>query len=174
MKKFLEQFLTPELLQQVMDAYKAKNPKSEGLPEYISKSRLDEEITKRKNSETNAATIQKQLDGIPKDWQEQITSKNTEIETLKTTHAAELAMAQKDANIDLEIYKAKGRNVKAIRALIDNNKDIAEEITRLKTSDPYLFGNSRSKGTGKDNEDDDNSDNTNGLSEAQMRAAIGL
>ena len=150
MKKFLEQFLSAELMQSVEEAYKAKNPKAEGLPEYISKQRLDEEINKRKTAETNAANIQKEFNNIPKDWKTQLETKDTEIETLKTNHAAELEKAKKDANIDLEIYKAKGRNVTAIRSLIDPNKDINEELTRLKSSDPYLFGSSRTKGTGKD------------------------
>lgn len=173
MKKFLEQFLSAELMQSVEEAYKAKNPKAEGLPEYISKQRLDEEITKRKTAETNAASVQKELDNIPKDWKTQLDAKDTEIATLKNDHAAELEKAKKDANVDLEIYKAKGRNVTAIRALIDSTKDINEELTRLKTSDPYLFGNSRAKGTGKDDGSDDNTGDE-GLSEAKMRAAVGI
>lgn len=157
----------------VEEAYKAKNPKSEGLPEYISKQRLDEEITKRKTAETNAANLQKELDNTPKDWKSQLDAKDAEIASMKTDHAAALEKAKKDANVDLEIYKAKGRNVTAIRALIDPAKDINEELTRLKTSDPYLFGNSRAKGTGKEDGSDDGTGDE-GLSEAKMRAAVGI
>lgn len=172
MKKFLEQFLTSEQLTDVENAYKAKNPEAEGLPVYISKQRLDEEITKRKTAETNAANTKKEYENIPKDWKEQLDAKDAEIATMQTNHAAALERAQRDASVDLEIYKARGRNVKAIKALIDPEKDINEELTRLKTSDPYLFGASRVKGTGKD--DNPGEGDEDGLSIDKMRAAVGI
>lgn len=160
------------MLVQVEQAYKEKNPEATELPEYISKKRLDDEITKRKTAETNYTTAKKSLESVPQDWQDQLKNKDTEIENLKTSYASELEKVQKSSSIDLEIYKAKGRNVTAIRSLLDTEKDIHEELARIKASDPYLFGGTRQKGTGK--EDDGEDTDEDALSEERMARAVGI
>ena len=172
MRKFLESFLTPEQLQVVLDAYSAKNNGETTLPVYIPKSRLDEEINKRKEVETK-------FTAIPADWQDQLKGAQDALATQKTEFEKQLA--EKDATLTLteKLYGAGARNVKAVRALIDPSKPLDEEITRVKTSDPYLFSRSgMNKGTGKGDDEhggegDDNG-KKDGVSLDKMYAAVGI
>lgn len=132
MKKFFEKFLSPELLAQVEAAYLAKNPNLKELPEYVSKERFDEVNKAKTKAEGDLNTLTKTHDTL-----------KTEHETLKTAKEkadTDLAAAKKDSEVIAAIYKAGGKNEKAIKALIDPAKPIAEEIERVKKSDPYMFG----------------------------------
>ncbi len=80
--------------------------------------------------------------------QQKIKMLEEEIVQLKQQHSSQLKQQQFDAELDLQIYKAKGRNAKAIRALLDlnqlqNSEDIQQEIQlaleQLKEQDGYLF-----------------------------------
>lgn len=173
MKNFLKKYLSEEALGDVTAKYIAEHPGATELPTYISKARLDEVISK-------------------KDAAEQLASQHaTSIKNMEATHAAALAAAKqevtaaKDAEIEAlkkdfsvteAIYGAKGRNVKAIKALIDPDKKVEDEIARLQKDEAYLFHTDEPaddipSGTGK------NGSGGKGDSEAevaQMRKAVGI
>lgn len=183
MRKFLEKFLTPEQLTTVTDAYKAKNPGESDLPLFIPKSRLDEEITKRKGLEEQVngfeaakkqavdeavKSLNEKLKAIPEDWKQQIETAKAETEKVK-----------KSSEVTIKIHEAGARNVTAVKALIDETKPIDEELKRIRTSDPYLFSKASSveKGTGSKGgngggDDDDSKDK--GPTTEQMYRAVGL
>lgn len=159
MKEFLKKYLSEEALKQLEEDYKKANPDAQGLPVYVGKKRLDEEIDKKK-------AIQVELDTIKK-----------EIETLKTSNQTAIDEAVKKAKEEAEeankkaleeqkklyetdnlILKEKGKNVKAIKALIDPSKKLEDEIARLKKEESYLFDlpgddDDVPPGTGKKNGD---------------------
>jgi sulfur carrier protein ThiS len=67
----------------------------------------------------------------------------------KTQYEAQLKQQAKDFAVDKAISEAKGRNAKAIKALLDMEKvsldgdnllGFAEQLEAVKTSDPFLFG----------------------------------
>ena len=73
-----------------------------------------------------------------------------------------------------KIYESGARNVKAVRALLDESKPIDKQLADLKVSDAYLFGSTLPKGTGKEGgEDDGNGAGSKGqLSTEAMYAAV--
>lgn len=181
MRKFLSQFLSNEEIDRIEAAYKEKNSDATGLPVYISKSRLDEEISKRKNAEEKTAQAIKDVEDkykdIPQDWSKQLEDAKSALATQKTEYEAQLANTKKEADVAAAIYENGGKNPKAIRALIDMAKPVQEELARVKKSDPYLFKESfiGGKGTGKDGEDGNGGAGTTGeLSLEKMYAAVGL
>ena len=174
MYKFLSKFLSQEQLTQVVEAYKASNPKESELPVYVSKARLDEVLAERDDYKTK-------YKAIPQNWQEQIAEAkklyDDEVAAhtqTKTDYEAKLTSAKKDAEIDSKLYLAKAKNITAVKALIDNTKPIDDEIKRLQKDESYLFGLDKMPyGTGKNgNSDSDEPDGE--LGEEKMRAALGL
>ena len=163
MKNFLKKYLSEEQLTDLEAKYKTENPEAKELPVYISKARLDEVLTQKKELETQLTTEKsgsaQALEQAKTDWE---TAKASEIETLK-----------KDFNTTEAIYKAKGRNVKAIKALIDPEKKVDEEIARLVKDEAYLFqaedslpeGTGKKTETGKEDKD---------AEQRAMRLAVGL
>ena len=133
MKEFLKKFLNEEQMTVVEEAYKAANPDSKGLPVYISKSRLDEVLGKQHGAETERDNLSKQLEELQKGTQNQID------EAVKAAVEKASGEQKKEFNITEAIYKAQGKNAIAIRALIDPEKLIDEEIARLQKDEPYLF-----------------------------------
>lgn len=80
--------------------------------------------------------------------QQKIKMLEEEIAQLKQQHSHQLKQQKFDAMLDLQIYKEKGRNAKAIRALLDleqlqKSEDIQQQIQQalqqLKEQDGYLF-----------------------------------
>ena len=173
MKNFLKKYLTDDQLKELETKYITEHPEAKELPVYISKTRLDEVIGQKKTAEdlvtSHTATIKKiqddqskALDDAKKDWEK---VKGTEIDTLK-----------KDFETTEAIYKSKGRNVKAIKALIDPTKKIDEEITRLQKDEAYLFqsgkdGDGLPPGTGKKEPTDAGNEEKEN---AAMRRAVGI
>ncbi len=173
--------MTVEQIQELTDKYVAENDGSNELPIFISKKRLDEVIGQKKEVEKSLADLTKlkeELDEQVKTYQDNQSKdvkvaldedkkewdkiKNKELETLK-----------RDYEISDAIREAKGRNAKAIKALMDPKKDYKEELARLQESDGYLFGddNNLPPGTGKTKP----TANENVDAEvAQMRKAVGL
>ena len=184
MLKFLSQFLEKAQLEAVEQAYKAKNTTATGLPVYISKARLDEEITKRKTAEDGIkameTTKQKEIDeiavklkAIPEDWQQQITTAQEEVKTTKADYEAKLTAANTDHDISIKILESGAKNSKAVRALLDSTKPVNEQLTALKKSDAYLFNKTRgASGTGRQEDSDDDKDE--GMTTQKMYAAVGL
>ena len=195
MRKFLSKFLDTAKIEEIVDAYKAKNEGAEDLPVYIPKSRFDEKnselleankkisnFEKEKSEAVKAATapLEAKLKEIPEDWQQQITDANNATEALRTEYEGKLAAASEEADRTAKIYGSGARNVKAVRALLDDTKPIDEQLKALKESDPYLFNKgSLGKGTGKGDEahggeGDDKGKDPDKLSTDAMYRAVGL
>lgn len=190
MRKFLSQFLSAEQVDEIEKAFKNKNPDSSRLPEYVSKTRLDEEIGKRKTAEESlqaaerektkaikeaTSPLEEQLKAIPKDWKEQLDAAKKAAEDAKTEYEGKLVAAQKDADISSKIYASGARNVKAVKALLEEDKPVEDQLKALKESDPYLFGRSgMGKGTGRGSDSDTNPPDPDNLSQDAMYRAVGL
>ena len=191
MRKFLSQFLSAAQIDEIEKAFKEKNPDSTGLPVHISKTRLDEEIGKRKTAEDalkvaeeakakaiKEATdpLEAQLKEIPKDWKAQLEAAKAETTAVRTEYEGKLAAASKTAEVTAKIYESGARNVKAVRALLDESKDIDEQLKGLKKSDGYLFrGTGLGKGTGRDDDaDPDDPGTKEKISEDMMYRAVGI
>ena len=195
MRKFLSKFLEAAQIDEIVAAYKAKNEGVDDLPVYIPKSRFDEknnELTeankkisgfeKEKSDAIKAATapLEAKLKEIPEDWQKQITDAQAALEAQKTEYEGKLAAASAEADRTAKIYGSGARNIKAVRALLDDTKPIDEQLKALKESDPYLFNNGGlGKGTGKGDDGhggdgDDGDNNTEKLSTDAMYRAVGL
>lgn len=184
MRKFLQKFMSEEDLNKLEAAYKAENEGATGLPTYIPKSRFDEVDGKRKTAEALVANfeadkqkaVNEALKDIPKDWKEQIDNATKALAEQKKEYEDKLAAQSKTADIAAKLYEAGARNVKAVRALLDDTKPIDEQITALKASDGYLFGSTGEKGTGKSGGGDDGhgGGSDKKLSEADMYKAVGI
>ena len=173
MKDFLKKYLTEEQIRDVEGKYLADHPDAKGLPVYISKSRLDEVLGQKRTAEESAASYKKQFEELQGSVETQISTAVKKAQDDAAEHeSAALAELKTGFTITEAIYKAKGRNVVAIKALIDPKKKIEEEIGRLQKSDPYLFEDDIPKGTGKDGADSGVSSNQKELD--MMRAAVGI
>lgn len=191
MRNFLAKFMSAEDLDKLEASYKAKNEGAQGLPVYIPKSRFDEIDGKRKAAEQTiagfeaekakavdeaTAALKEQLKAIPKDWKEQLDGAKSALEAQKTEYEGKLKASEKSYEIMGKIYESGARNVKAVRALLDESKPIDKQLADLKVSDAYLFGSALPKGTGKEGgEDDGNGAGSKGqLSTEAMYAAVGV
>ena len=107
----------------------------------------DKQLETLKKSTGDAAELQKQIDAL------QETNKQA-----KAQYDSDLAAAKLSAALDLGITKAKGKNVKAIKALLDTSKMAVKEdgtvdgldtaLETLKGSDGYLFTQEETKPEG--------------------------
>ena len=172
MRDFLKKYMTPEALTELENAYIAANEGAKSLPVYISKARLDEVLGQKKTAESKVAALEAEKGT----WESGLQGKIDEAvkaatEALKVEHAAALKAAQDGFAQSEAIYKAKGKNVTAIKALIDPSKKLEDEIVRIQKSDPYLFEDDIPGGTGKDGGDSDGGEDK---ALAQMRAAVGI
>lgn len=184
MKNFLKSLgLSDEEIKAITDKYVEKHksdatPPTE-LPVYISKGRLDEVLAKQRTAEEALASekaarveVEKTLKdlqtGAGDEAQKAVAAAQKEWEK---THKAEIESLKKEYSITDAIRDAKGRNVKAIRALIDPSKDVAEQIKALQQSDKYLFGDDIPNGTGKS---DPGQPGDNAAELAAMRKAVGI
>jgi cytochrome oxidase Cu insertion factor (SCO1/SenC/PrrC family) len=153
MKKFLQKYgLSEEQINAVLAAYQKEHPEAKELPEYIGKVRFDEVNTKLKDSEKKVSDLTKQLEEANKGSQAAIDAavKAKEDELTKTFKTEKDALV-KEHSTEIAIMNAHGKNIKAIRALIDPEKPIDEELKRIQESDSYLFGSGDDipGGTGK-------------------------
>ncbi len=89
---------------------------------------------------------QKQQESISD--QQKVEMMEQEISQLKQQHEMQLKELQFDSMLDLQIYKAKGRNAKAIRALLnleqlknseEPEQEIQQALEQLKVQEGYLF-----------------------------------
>lgn len=168
MRKFLLNFMDATDVDKLEEAYKTKNPDAQGLPTYIPKTRLDEEIGKRKSVEDS-------LKAIPADWKEQLEKSKKDLDDQKNNYENQIASIKTEAERTIKVYGSGARNAKAVMALLEKDKPIDTQLEALKKSDPYLFNveNVGGKGTGKDG-GDDGGKNTEKLSEDAMYRAVGL
>lgn len=171
MKEFLKKFLGEEEVTKITDAYIKAHPDAKELPVYISKQRLDEVLGQKKVAEDKVTSITAQLEEYKKGEKDRSDAAiKAAVEAANAESNKTIETLKKDATITEAIYKAKGKNAVAIRALIDATKPIDDEIARLQKETPYLFGEDNPLGTGKHT----NPNTTNQELEQKMRRAVGL
>jgi hypothetical protein len=142
MKKFLQKYgVSEEVLTALLEAYKKDgHADATDLPEYIGKSRFDEVNRKLKTSEKKAADLEKQIADLQKSGDDAVKAAVTAKETeLNEVHQKEIDSIKRDYAMDTAILKARGKNAKAIKALIDPEKKLEDEIARLQKDEAYLF-----------------------------------
>lgn len=142
MKKFLQKYgVSEEVLTALLEAYKKDgHADATDLPEYIGKSRFDEVNGKLKTSEKKAADLEKQIADLQKGGDDAVKAAVTAKETeLNEAHQKEIDSIKRDYAMDTAILKARGKNAKAIKALIDPEKKLEDEIARLQKDEAYLF-----------------------------------
>lgn len=176
MKKFLQKYgVSEEVLTALLEAYKKDgHADATDLPEYIGKSRFDEVNGKLKTSEKKVADLEKQIADLQKGGDDAVKAAVTAKETeLKEAHQKEIDSIKRDYAMDTAILKAHGKNAKAIKALIDPEKKLEDEIARLQKDEAYLFEEEDDipGGTGKKGGDGGKSSDKE--LEA-MRAAVGV
>jgi DNA-binding transcriptional MerR regulator len=176
MKKFLQKYgVSEEVLTALLEAYKEDgHADATDLPEYIGKSRFDEVNRKLKTSEKKAADLEKQIADLQKGGDDAVKAAVTAKETeLNEVHQKEIDSIKRDYAMDTAILKARGKNAKAIKALIDPEKKLEDEIARLQKDEAYLFEGEDDipGGTGKKGGDGGKSSDKE--LEA-MRAAVGI
>lgn len=140
MKEFLKKYLTEEQIQNLEESYKKDHPEQQGLPVYVGKERLDEVLSKKKAAETDKDNALKEIETLKASNQKAI-DEAVKIAVAEANKASTLEMdkLKKEFAVDKAVYEAHGKNLKAIKALIDPEKKIEDEITRIQNSDPYLF-----------------------------------
>lgn len=176
MKKFLQKYgVSEEVLTALLEAYKKDGHEdATDLPEYIGKTRFDEVNKKLKDSEKKVTGLEKQIADLQKGGDEAVKAAVTAKETeLKDLHQKEIDSIKRDYAMDTAILKAHGKNAKAIKALIDPEKKLEDEIARLQKDEAYLFDaeDDIPGGTGKKGGDGGKSSDKE--LEA-MRAAVGI
>lgn len=140
MKEFLKKYLSEEELAKLEEDYKKDHPDAQGLPTYISKKRLDEVLGKQKAAELEKENALKEIETLKADNQKAIDEAvKKAVDEANAASNKAMENLKKDYSTNEAIYKANGKNVVAIKALMDPSKEAKDEIERLKKSDPYLF-----------------------------------
>ena len=176
MKKFLQKYgLTEEQINAVLEAYKNDgHADATDLPEYIGKTRFDEVNTAKKSAEKKITELEKQIEDLTKGGDAAVAAAvKKATDELTATFTAEKESLIKDHAMDVAIMQAHGKNAKAIKALIDPEKKLEEEIARLQKDEAYLFeaNDDIPGGTGKSGGESGKSDDKE--LEA-MRHAVGV
>ena len=136
--------LSEELANKVVDKY----------GHLVTKTRLDEVIAQRDTLKTQVSERDKQLKelekaaGDNKELKEQIEKLQKDNKDAADKYTKDLHDLQVNNAVDLAISGAKGKNGKAIKALLDLEKaeikdgkiiGLEEQLAKLKESDGYLF-----------------------------------
>lgn len=176
MKKFLQKYgLTEEQINTVLAAYQKEHPEAKDLPEYIGKVRFDEVNTKLKDSEKKVSDLTKQLEEANKGSQAAIDAAvKAKEDELTATFNSEKETLVKEHSTEIAIMNAHGKNVKAIKALIDPTKPIEDELKRIQESDSYLFGSEDSDIPGGTGKKGGGGDGTSDKELQAMRDAVGV
>ena len=147
-ERFVALGLSEELAEKVSEAVKKE------YKDYVPRTRLNEEIQKKKNAEESYATVKGELDKLKESAGDNETLK-TQIESLKadlkekeTAHKAEIADMRMTNAIQANIGHM-AQDVGLIAGLLDKSKLILsddgkltgldEQIKTLKESKPFLF-----------------------------------
>jgi membrane protein involved in colicin uptake len=173
MKEFLKKYLDEEQLKNLEEAYIKDHEGAKSLPVYISKARLDEVLSKQHTAESERDAKIAEIEKLKADNQkaiEEAVAKATEDANKAKDEA--LATQKKEFEITEAIYQAKGKNVVAIKALIDPTKTLKDEMARLQKEADYLFEKKSDDipgGTGKQKGAEDSTKELD-----VMRKAVGL
>ena len=137
--------LTEEQAKKVLDAVK----------EYVPKTQLAEVERERDGLKATVAERDTQLETLKKSsgdnaaLQQQIADLQKANEDQKKAHEAEISQLRLDNAVDAAILAAGGKNVKAVRALLDADKlrlekdgtvtGLSDQIKAIQKSDAYMF-----------------------------------
>ena len=136
---------------------------------YVDKDKLDTKITELATANTTIQTLRdtvKKFDGVDVEKLKQ------DVTNWEQKYNSDISNIKKDSAIEMAIMQAKGRNPKAIKALLDLDKISLKEdgtiegldLESLKETDSYLFdvetksnlGTGFNQGSGSENNDDIN------------------
>ena len=177
-------------------AKKCEIASQEELKGYIPKTRFDEVNNEKKTLETTLAERNSQFEtlknstGDVESLKQQIATLQADNQKKDEAHAAEIKQLKVDSAVDTAITSAKGKNAKAIKALLNLEnaeladdgtiKGLAEQIEALQKSDEYLFEAKESKKTNvkgakpgeAGNEDDDKKVDTSKMTYSELAAYL--
>ena len=176
MKKFLQKYgVSDEVINSLLEAYKKDHPDATELPEYIGKQRFDEVNGKLKDSEKKTKDLEKQIADLSKGGDEAVKAAvKAKEDELNAQFTKEKESLTKDHNMEVAIMQAHGKNTKAIKALIDPEKKLEDEIKRLQESDAYLFEDVDDDIPGGTGKKGDNSKEDDDKELEKMRHAVGV
>lgn len=111
---------------------------------YVDKDKFDGKVRELETANASISDLTgklKAFDGVD------VAGLKNEVKTWETKYKTDLAAVKKDAAVDAAIMQAKGRNPKAIKALLDMDKISLKEdgtlegldLEGLRKSDEYLF-----------------------------------
>lgn len=126
------------------------------LPEtHVPKNVFNEKSTALKNAETQLTELNKQLEEVKKsagaseDLKKQITDLQAQQAAAKTAYEKELTATKRGYAIDQALTSAKAKNIKAVKALLDDSKltlgddgtliGIKEQLEAVQKDNAYLF-----------------------------------
>ena len=177
-------------------AKKCEIASQEELKGYIPKTRFDEVNNEKKTLETTLAERNSQFEtlknstGDVESLKQQIATLQADNQKKDEAHATEIKKLKVDSAVDAAIVSAKGKNAKAIKALLNLEnaelvddgtiKGLAEQIEALQKSDEYLFEAKESKKTNvkgakpgeAGNEDDDKKVDTSKMTYTELAAYL--
>ena len=176
-------------------AKKCEAASQEELKGFIPKARFDEVNTAKNTAEALVKERDAQLEtlknstGDVESMKQQIATLQADNKAKDEAHAAEIKQLKIDNALETAITTAKGKNAKAIKALLNLEnaelnddgtiKGLAEQIEALQKSDSYLFDAKETKKQVKGaapgesgNEDDDKGVDTSKMSYSELAAYL--
>ena len=192
-RKFLEDLgLEKETIDKILDENSADIGKAKGELETV-QTQLNNAQTEIKNLKEQVSERDTQLEtlknstGDVESLKKQIETLQSENKTKDEAHAAEIKQLKIDSAVDAAISSAKGKNAKAIKALLELEnaelaedgtiKGLADQIANLQKSDAYLFDAATSTKTKKEakignsgNEDGDKGVDTSKMTYSELAA----
>lgn len=176
-------------------AKKCEAASQEELKSFIPKARFDEVNTAKNTAEALVKERDAQLEtlknstGDVESMKQQIATLQADNKAKDEKHAAEIKQLKIDNALETAITTAKGKNAKAIKALLNLEnaelnddgtiKGLAEQIDALQKSDSYLFDAKETKKQVKGaapgesgNEDNDNKVDTSKMSYSELTAYL--
>jgi hypothetical protein len=115
---------------------------------FVARKDFNDANDSKKTLETTLTNLAKSLSVEPDALTGKVTELLTTAATASETHAAELAKVKLNAAIETRLIKEGAVNMKAVRALLDNDKisldgdtvkGLDEQITAIRTSDKWAF-----------------------------------
>lgn len=163
----LKELLGEQLYNQVAEKLGDKKYVFGPQENYIPKERFNQVIEQIKGYKAQIGERDKQLEDLKKasEGNEELAKKIKEMEEqnkkIQTEYEEKLLNSQRDYAIDLAIAKAKVKNPKAVKALLDHEKikvedgkvsGLDEQLEVIRKSDGYLFEDYVPSGTGFNND----------------------
>lgn len=153
---------------------------------YIPISKFNAKLEEVKQQKEIIDEHKKQLKDLEKKAEGNEELKNTikelraENEKKDVDYKTNIAAQKKDFEVQSAIKEAQGKNVKAIKALLDLDKitvddsgitGLSDQLKKIKESDPYLFGEDKIVGTGQHTPEGDKTTPTPKNLEVQLEEA---